>query len=214
MSGAAALSDSIETPEPAPPAEQGKRGLYWQPGECGRCKKDMPIPRAVSAKYCEPCRPIVRAEQEAEYSRKQRRDHRSQTDTLALLRKRKRAGAAGVEEADGYPTEAEGYHARDIKRPRTYGDCLPGGVNEERPCPWVSCRYHLQYDVKASGSIKVYRPDLALEDLPATCALDVAGAGESTLVEIGALLNLSREAVRQIVETAIERKGGHFDDPD
>lgn len=38
----------------------------------------------------------------------------------------------------------------ELPRPRTRADCLEG----PRPCPWVSCRYHLLTEVSAeSGSL-------------------------------------------------------------
>jgi Sigma-70, region 4 len=66
--------------------------------------------------------------------------------------------------------------------PRIRGDCLEGGVNAARPCPWIGCRYNI---VEA-------RPDQA------TCALDVADQGGITLEEVGDLLGVTRERIRQI----------------
>ncbi len=37
------------------------------------------------------------------------------------------------------------------RRPRVRGDC----ANGPRPCPWVSCRYHLALHVTATGSIQI-----------------------------------------------------------
>lgn len=79
-------------------------------------------------------------------------------------------------------------------RPATRGECP-----DERPCPWVGCRYHLAIDVDPeTGSLKLNHPHLELEDMPHTCALDVADLGEQTLDVVGRLLNVSRERVRQI----------------
>jgi hypothetical protein len=85
-------------------------------------------------------------------------------------------------------------------RPKTRGDCRDG----ERPCPFVSCRYHLYLVINPmTGSIKINFPDKNLEDLRETCALDVAEGGTLTLEEIGDLLNLTRERVRQIENMAL-----------
>jgi hypothetical protein len=51
-------------------------------------------------------------------------------------------------------------------------------------------------------------PDLQSWEIPASCALDVAAAGEHTLEEVGGLLNLTRERIRQIEATALEKLHG------
>jgi hypothetical protein len=81
----------------------------------------------------------------------------------------------------------------EVERPRTRGDCA-GGV---RPCPFVGCRHHLAVDVLDTGSLRI-NGDLDLEAMRSTCSLDVADQGEHTLLEVGELLNLTRERVRQI----------------
>jgi hypothetical protein len=97
------------------------------------------------------------------------------------------------------PHERVAYPA-DAVRPRTRGDCLPGGCNEVRPCPWVSCRYHLYLDVQVNGSILINYPDQEPGQVQHSCALDVAERGALTLDEVGKILRLSRERVRQICE--------------
>jgi hypothetical protein len=76
----------------------------------------------------------------------------------------------------------------------SHGECrrLP------RPCPFVSCRYNL--------------PDRIPADLP-SCALDVADEGEHHLEQIGPLLNLTRERVRQIQNETLAKlakRAGHL----
>lgn len=89
-----------------------------------------------------------------------------------------------------------------VERPRTRGDCEGG----ERPCPWVSCRYHLALDVSpVTGSVKRNLPHLDVEDMPQTCALDIADEGTHDLATLGRMLNLTRERVRQIETMALDK---------
>jgi hypothetical protein len=84
--------------------------------------------------------------------------------------------------------------------PRTRAEC----VDAERPCPWIRCRHHLYLEV-APGGLVVNFPDRELEDLPDTCALDVAARGDHTLEEVAQRLNVTRERVRQIEVTALAK---------
>ena len=71
--------------------------------------------------------------------------------------------------------------------------------NFERPCPFVSCKYHLYLDVNpATGSIKLNFPDLEVWEMDETCVLDVADRGEITLEEVGEIMNLTRERIRMV----------------
>jgi hypothetical protein len=83
----------------------------------------------------------------------------------------------------------------DIERPRTREQCS----DAPRPCPFVSCQHHLYLDVSArTGAIKLNFPDLEVWDMTETCALDVADRGGTTLEEVGAIMNLTRERIRQV----------------
>ena len=90
------------------------------------------------------------------------------------------------------------YPEGDYWKPVTRADC----ADMERPCPYVSCKYHLYIDVHpVRGAIKLNFPDLDVWEMSETCALDVADRGGITLEEVGEIMNLTRERVRQ-VETA------------
>ena len=82
----------------------------------------------------------------------------------------------------------------DIERPTKRSHC----VNGPRPCPWVSCRHHLYLDVTVNGGVRVNHPDVDVWDMKETCSLDVTEMGPQTLDEVGTMLNLTRERVRQI----------------
>lgn len=83
----------------------------------------------------------------------------------------------------------------DVVKPKTRAECLNG----ERPCPFVSCKHHLYLDVSArTGAIKLNFPDLEVWEMTETCALDVADRGGTTLEEVGAIMNLTRERIRQV----------------
>lgn len=86
--------------------------------------------------------------------------------------------------------------------PMVRGECVDG----PRPCPHVSCSYHLYLDVSPlTGSIKLNFPDLDVWELANSCALDVADAGGATLDDVGAMMNITRERVRQIEVIALDR---------
>lgn len=83
----------------------------------------------------------------------------------------------------------------DALRPRTRSECADG----PRPCPHVSCRFHLYLDVSPrTGAIKLNFPDLEVWELGVSCALDVADGGGTKLEIVGELMNVTRERVRQI----------------
>ena len=83
----------------------------------------------------------------------------------------------------------------EIEHPKARVDCSGG----ERPCPFVSCKHHLYLDVSArTGAIKLNFPDLEVWEMSETCALDVADRGGTTLEEVGAIMNLTRERIRQV----------------
>jgi hypothetical protein len=83
----------------------------------------------------------------------------------------------------------------EARRPRSRAECASGA----RPCMFISCKHHLYLDVNPStGSIKLNFPDMEVWELPETCALDVADRGGITLEEVGSIMNLTRERIRQV----------------
>jgi hypothetical protein len=100
-----------------------------------------------------------------------------------------------LREGTGDPDEQELRQELEATRPRTRAECADG----PRPCLFVSCKHHLYLDVNPrTGSVKLNFPDKELWELPETCALDVADRGGITLEEVGAIMNLTRERVRQV----------------
>jgi hypothetical protein len=87
-------------------------------------------------------------------------------------------------------------------RPAHRGHC----ANGPRPCPWVACKFHLYLDVNPeTGTIKLNFPDLEPWEMKETCALDVADRGGITLEEVGEILNLTRERIRQVEVFGLEK---------
>lgn len=85
-------------------------------------------------------------------------------------------------------------------RPKSRTECVDG----KRPCPFVSCKYHLYLDVDPrTGSVKLNFPQIEVWEMPETCALDVADLGGLTLEETGSRLNLTRERLRQLEMKAL-----------
>lgn len=90
----------------------------------------------------------------------------------------------------------------DVPRPATRSECVDG----PRPCPFVACKYHLYLDVNpVTGSIKVNFPTKDVWELEETCSLDIADRGGITLEEVGAIMNLTRERIRQVEVAGLER---------
>jgi hypothetical protein len=87
-------------------------------------------------------------------------------------------------------------------RPKSRADC----ISMPRPCVFVSCKYNLYLDVNPeTGSIKLNFPDKEIWELEYTCALDVAEKGGITLEEVGEIMNLTRERIRQVETRGLEK---------
>lgn len=91
------------------------------------------------------------------------------------------------------------------------------GLNHTRPCPFVSCKYHLSIDVvwmKSREKLVITFPGVPIEELADTCVLDLAGADHKStekqqpgthqsLERVGEASNITRERVRQIEAVAL-----------
>lgn len=125
----------------------------------------------------------------AEASRGRRRSRTMSRKEIAREMRRQRALGLVDPELDAVIQEIE------RNRPRSRAECASG----PRPCMFISCKHHLYLDVNpATGSIKLNFPDKEIWELDETCALDVADRGGITLEEVGAIMNLTRERIRQV----------------
>ena len=94
------------------------------------------------------------------------------------------------------------YPEDDYNKPRVRNACQGGA----RPCPYVSCKHHLYVDVSPrTGAIKLNFPDLEVWEMGDSCALDVADRGGTTLEDVGAIMNLTRERIRQVEVKALAK---------
>ena len=90
----------------------------------------------------------------------------------------------------------------DYYKPRRREECVDG----PRPCPYVSCKHHLYVDVSPrTGAIKLNFPDLEVWEMGESCALDIADRGGTTLEDVGAIMNLTRERIRQVEVKALAK---------
>ncbi len=128
-------------------------------------------------------------------------DERKRSKTMSRkemardLRRRKLLGQVDPEE-QALLTEIQG------NRPKNRSDC----VSSPRPCVFVSCKFNLYLDVNPeTGSIKLNFPDKEIWELEYTCALDVAEKGGITLEEVGEIMNLTRERIRQVETRGLEK---------
>ena len=91
-----------------------------------------------------------------------------------------------------------------------YGNDAPTNRKQcsgnERPCPWVRCKSHLVFD--AFPNPKRTTDDEVVDKLclmSETCILDVVENGEKTLEEVGQILGITRERVRQVEGSSNKR---------
>lgn len=105
------------------------------------------------------------------------------------------------EEGDDAQPIVEGDVLPLLARPRYRSQCERG----PRPCPWLTCRYHLYLDVRGDGVVKINFPDREPEEMTVSCTLDLATDGPRTLEAVAALMGMSKERARQIEVAAIAK---------
>jgi len=89
--------------------------------------------------------------------------------------------------------------------PKTFGECPPTG-----PCPHFGCRHHAGLEVDAD-IVKLNWPNRDVDEIPETCTLRIANAGERkngnkgelgnpvmSCEEVAAVLNVTCERARQL----------------
>lgn len=88
-----------------------------------------------------------------------------------------------------------------LQPPKLRSECADG----PRPCPWVSCRHHLWADVTNSGSLRTGVNGVEPWNMRHSCALDVADESDGglTLEEVGDVLGVTRERIRQVEVEAL-----------
>lgn len=86
-----------------------------------------------------------------------------------------------------------------ICRPATRGECPA-----ERPCPFVTCRHNLAVEVTGKGVVQTPLGEEP-EAWGNNCALDHAARGDMTLEEVGEVMGLTRERIRQIESSALAK---------
>ena len=145
----------------------------------------------------DPAAPVEAADElEADGKRGRRRSKTMSRKEIARELRRQRAFGLIDPELDAVVKEFE------ARRPRSRAEC----ANGVRPCMFISCKHHLYLDVNPStGSIKLNFPDKEVWELADTCALDVADRGGITLEEVGAIMNLTRERIRQVETRGLQK---------
>lgn len=141
-----------------------------------------------------------RFEEEAKTEREQPRSRCRRKSSLS------RAELEELKAQNEDPEMAELIRLVEFMRSKTRGECL----QRERPCLFVSCKHHLYLDVnQETGSIKFNFPDKEVWELAETCALDVADRGGITLEDVGEILNLTRERIRQVEVKGLNKLRHH-----
>ncbi len=146
----------------------------------------QPVAQGATALSCAPDETITREQRRS----RRKRDVRARTISVKRMTKRELEIGRLLYPESGY------------WKPRTRAECADG----PRPCPYVSCKHHLYIDVSPrTGAIKLNFPDLDVWEMTESCALDVADRGGTTLEDVGAIMNLTRERIRQVEVKALAK---------
>ena len=146
----------------------------------------QPVAQGATALSCPPDESITREQRRS----RRKRDVRARTISIKRMTKRELEIGRLLYPETGY------------WKPRTRAECVDG----PRPCPYVSCKHHLYIDVSPrTGAIKLNFPDLDVWEMTESCALDVADRGGTTLEDVGAIMNLTRERIRQVEVKALAK---------
>lgn len=173
---AASRVDAVDgEPQPEPLTHAARAGARSRP--CAGCGKPLHRHASPQALYHAACR------------HQKRLTPRGRLTLMGPLTKDERQAGRFL----GHPPEAV--------RPITRGDCL----DAPRPCPWVSCKWHLYLDVTAAGTITLNFPAIEPDQMRESCALDVADRGGVVLETVGELLSVTRERIRQVEAKAMSR---------
>jgi hypothetical protein len=131
---------------------------------------------------------------QVDLTREQRRSRRKRAVRARTINVKRMTAGAPLSKKQSAEIEAV--------RPKHRSECAEG----MRPCPHVSCRHHLYLDVSPkTGAIKLNFPDLEPWELPMSCALDIAEDGGRTLEDVGEIMNLTRERIRQLELKALSK---------
>ena len=89
----------------------------------------------------------------------------------------------------------------DEERPQCRADCVEG----PRPCPWVSCSWHLYLDALSNDRIRLNFPDKEVHEMDHCCTLDIADQGGMPAEHMGPFFNVCRERIRQTYDVALSK---------
>jgi len=85
----------------------------------------------------------------------------------------------------------------EYERPTKRSEC-PG----YRPCPFVSCKYNLFLDITEEGDIRFNFDGVEPWQMRNSCALDVAEKGPLKIVDVSAMVNLTKAETEEVLEQA------------
>ena len=179
----------------------GQRQKY-----CLKCETWKPIdefplfdfPNKPRPYYCSPCKPCRAAKKRARWAE-------NPALYQALEREYKKSHAVRLYALQRYRRANNKVKAickeKAVSPPKVYGDCK----NHPEPCPWIRCRYHMIWDrwqqIKLKGNAEIAQ---ILSSMPVTCCLDYAKRDHS-LEEVGKVLGITKERVRQIQDKALRK---------